>query len=372
MSIISAGNTVTTSLRQTADTSGNLVFTTGSANTVALTLDNNQNATFAGTVSLSNLTSSSNVINAASATGSFIVPTGTSAQRSTVNGSIRYNTTLNVLEAYANGSWITFAGTVPTYTISYLVVAGGGGGGNAVYGVDNGGGGGAGGFLTGTAALSLGTTYAVTVGAGGANTVQGSNSVAVSVTAIGGGYGGTHSVVAGGNGGSGGGGAGAGGTTSGGSGTSGQGNAGGAGSSTYGAGGGGANAAGTGGPSGGTGGPGGNGNASSITGTSVTYAGGGGGGGGSSRAAGGSGGGGQGGGGSGQLPTAGTANTGGGGGGGTGNDASNSGGASGGSGVVIFSIPTTNYSGSTTGSPTVTTSGNNTVLTFTSSGSYTA
>jgi hypothetical protein len=35
-------------------------------------------------------------------------------------------------------------------------------------------------------------------------------------------------------------------------------------------------------------------------------------------------------------------------------------------------VPTANYSGVTTGSPTVTTSGSNTILTFTSSGSYTA
>jgi hypothetical protein len=35
-------------------------------------------------------------------------------------------------------------------------------------------------------------------------------------------------------------------------------------------------------------------------------------------------------------------------------------------------VPTSNYSGSYTGSPTVTTSGSNTILQFTSSGSYTA
>jgi hypothetical protein len=50
---------------------------------------------------------------------------------------------------------------------------------------------------------------------------------------------------------------------------------------------------------------------------------------------------------------------------------SGSGGA-GGSGVVILSVPTANYSGTTTGSPTVTTDGTDTILTFTSSGSYTA
>jgi hypothetical protein len=37
-----------------------------------------------------------------------------------------------------------------------------------------------------------------------------------------------------------------------------------------------------------------------------------------------------------------------------------------------LSIPTASYSGTTTGSPTVTTTGTRTILTFTSSGSYTA
>jgi hypothetical protein len=46
-------------------------------------------------------------------------------------------------------------------------------------------------------------------------------------------------------------------------------------------------------------------------------------------------------------------------------------GGAGGSGVVILSIPTSRYTGITTGSPTVTTSGTNTILKYTSSGSYT-
>jgi hypothetical protein len=343
---------------------GNARISAGSADNVTIYTD--------GLANVQIVAMSNTVTNFGSQTGALVVPTGTTAQRAASNGAIRYNSSLNVLEAYANGTWITFAGTVPTYTISYLLVAGGGGGGNAVYAVDNGGGGGAGGMLTGTTSLSLGTTYTVTVGAGGANTARGSNTIALSLTAIGGGFGGTDSVTAGGSGGSGGGGAGIT-VTAGGSGTAGQGSNGGTGSSSYGAGGGGASAAGTNGPSGSTGGPGGNGNASSITGSSVTYAGGGGGGGGSSRAAGGSGGGGQGGGGSGQLPTAGTANLGGGGGGGTGNDSGNSAGAAGGSGVVIFSIPTASYSGTYSGSNTVvTTSGSNTIVSFYSSGSYTA
>jgi hypothetical protein len=39
---------------------------------------------------------------------------------------------------------------------------------------------------------------------------------------------------------------------------------------------------------------------------------------------------------------------------------------------VILSIPTNRYTGTTTGSPTVTTSGSNTILVYNSSGSYTA
>jgi hypothetical protein len=48
MSTISAGNTTTTSIKITGDTTGNLIFTTSGANTTALTIDASQNATFAG------------------------------------------------------------------------------------------------------------------------------------------------------------------------------------------------------------------------------------------------------------------------------------------------------------------------------------
>jgi hypothetical protein len=68
---------------------------------------------------------------------------------------------------------------------------------------------------------------------------------------------------------------------------------------------------------------------------------------------------------------AGTVNTGGGGGGGSASPGGN--GAAGGKGVVILSMPDANYSGTTTGSPTVATGvSGKTVLTFTGSGSYTA
>jgi hypothetical protein len=47
-------------------------------------------------------------------------------------------------------------------------------------------------------------------------------------------------------------------------------------------------------------------------------------------------------------------------------------GGAGSSGVVILRMATAAYSGVTTGSPTVSTSGGDTILVFTGSGSYTA
>ena len=293
----------------------------------------------------------------------------------------------------ATQGWIAYSAFITTsygqnYTASYLIVAGGAGGGG-----NQGGGGGAGGLLTGSTTLSAGTVYTVTVGAGGAGGAagargtSGSNSSCLSLTSIGGGGGGAKTLN-GLNGGSGGGAGPAATPSSPGSGTSGQGFAGGNGADgvvSISACGGGGGAGAVGGNSGTTlgaafGGAGGVGVASTITGTSVFYAGGGGGGtdhgatsGSGAGGAGGNGGGGNGGAYTDTLCTAGTANTGGGGGGGGTNivGAYNTG-AAGGSGVVIISVPTVNYTGITTGSPTVTISGSNTILKFTSSGSYTA
>jgi hypothetical protein len=47
-------------------------------------------------------------------------------------------------------------------------------------------------------------------------------------------------------------------------------------------------------------------------------------------------------------------------------------GGSGGSGIAYLRMPTANYTGTFTGSPTVTTSGSDTVLRYNSSGTYTA
>jgi len=288
----------------------------------------------------------------------------------------------------ATQGWLVYSGVNATnpfsYAASYLVVAGGGGAGYSTAG-----GGGAGGMLTSTTTLASGAVYTATVGAGGAGGVGAGNvntagansslsgSGVTTITAIGGGRGADGAASSGGAGGSGGGGAGypgAPGPFVGGAGTSGQGNTGGAGSTTnFGSGGGGgASAVGSAGV-GQAGGNGGAGLASSITGSSVTYAGGGGGGANAnnSTGTGGAGGGGNGGPAGGGAGSPGTANTGGGGGGGRNNGAGTDGGA-GGSGVIILSVPTAFYSGTTTGSPTITTSGSNTIIKFTVNGSYTA
>jgi hypothetical protein len=268
-----------------------------------------------------------------------------------------------------------------TVSIDFLVIAGGGGGGGP--GGTHSGGGGAGGYRTSTQTVNIGNVITVTVGDGGACGVSGSNSSIsgsslTTITSAGGGYGGIDNN-AGISGGSGGGGGGA--TPNGGSGNTpstspSQGNNGG--SSTYSGpnygsgGGGGAGAVGSNGTSS-NGGAGGAGTASSITGSSVTRAGGGGGNtyNGGSGGSGGTGGGGAGGSGTpgtgGNPGIAATANTGGGGGGGAGST-----GGTGGKGVVILSVPTTKYSATSTGSPTVTTSGSNTILQFNGTGSYTA
>ncbi len=265
---------------------------------------------------------------------------------------------------------------IPSGEVGYLVVAGGGGG--AV----TGGAGGAGGLRTtyGTTSgggssvesnITLSTqTYTITVGAGGTGLTSGpadgnagSNSVFGSITSIGGGKG-TNSG-AGGTGGSGGTGKGG---AAGGSGTANQGFNGGLGFGSFTSGGGGGAAQiGQNAPADEEGGDGGNGLTIAITGSNVTYAGGGGGAGGTSLGSGGAGGGGNG--GKSSVPaTSGTTNTGSGGGAQTNGGSTISGG--GGSGVVILRLNTSDYSGTTTGSPTVTTNGSETILTYTGSGTY--
>jgi len=121
-------------------------------------------------------------------------------------------------------------------TCDYLVVAGGGGGGTPLAGGGGAGGlrstvtaTGGGGSLESALSLSANVGYTVTVGAGGAVNINGSNSTFSTITSTGGGRGGYYQTVAGATGGSGGGGAGGDGTVAGGSGTTNQGYAGGSG-----------------------------------------------------------------------------------------------------------------------------------------------
>jgi hypothetical protein len=288
------------------------------------------------------------------------------------------------------------------YSVDFLVIAGGGGGGknNGGSGYIGGGGGGAGGYRNsystetsgggGSSETSLtfsgGVVYTITVGAGGGGQTSGYNpgsngsnssisGTGIStITSTGGGGGGSVELsTQNGNAGGSGGGAGGNQNSTGGAGTANQGYAGGNQTgNAAGPGGGGASAVGTSITSGVNGGAGGAGLSSSITGSSVGRAGGGGGGPytGTSTASDGGGAGGATGGGAG---TAGTANTGGGGGGGGGNGTPGNGG-SGGKGVVILRMPDANYSGTTTGSPTVNTNvggTGETVIIFNDSGSIT-
>ncbi len=256
-----------------------------------------------------------------------------------------------VNQAISQGAW---SGYIAPKWVEYLVVAGGGGGGRvgAVAYSEAAGGGGAGGLLTGIVTVATGTSYTVTVGAGGtAGANQGDSGVAGGVSVFGAisAAGGGNSVgTASGAGVSGGSGAGANaGNLTRSQGVSGQGNGGGTGYSSgvgYAIGGGGGGA-GTVGLSAGVAfaGNGGAGIASSISGSVVTYAGGGGGGGlnsggSTSNTSGGAGG--VGGGGNGYTyftstaATSGSSNTGGGGGGG-GYQAA----GAGGSGIVVVRYP---------------------------------
>ena len=322
-----------------------------------------------------------------------------------------YNTngqTVQLVYSGATKGWIPISDddvtleTPQSYSVDFLVIAGGGGGGG-----DVGGGGGAGGYRNsystepsgggGSSEASItfnaGTVYTITVGGGGAggpgavtpqdgvngtdSSISGSGLATITSTGGGGGDGASGGANIGGSGGGG-----ARNTQTGAAGTANQGYAGGnRGSTLSSGGGGGAGAIGSNGGGSDTsrGGSGGAGLASSITGSSINRGGGGGGGdtGSSLGGTGGTGGGGNGGTGTSAgagvvLPTAGTANTGGGGGGGRGYlDYGSTNGAAGGKGVVILRIPTVSYSGTTTGSPTVTTDGSDKVIVFNDSGSIT-
>ena len=234
----------------------------------------------------------------------------------------------------------------PTYSIEYDVVAGGGG--NAVgQGGQREGGSGAGGFLTSTFTGTPAIQYTITVGAGGSGHAVGSNSTIsgtglTTITSFGGGFGGNYDYMVGAAGGSGGGNWYN--TAAGGAGTAGQGNNGSPSGGTSGWTGGGGGGKGGAGSVNSTKGVGGAGAVSTITGDTYAHGGDG------NRYSGHN------------DNTAGAVNTGYGG----------NGAGSGGSGIVNLKMLTIDYTGATTGSPTVSTDGDYTELKFTGSGSYTA
>ena len=315
---------------------------------------------------------------------------------------------VTITYADATQGWVATSGVNsgdqaldPTvYSADFLVIAGGGSGSGSAFS----GGGGAGGYRNSYSSETSGggggsetnltfngeVVYTITVGAGGAggasdslgndggvSSISGSN--ITDITTVGGGTG-VNGGLVGLDGGSGGGGTRVAFTTTlGGSGTSNQGFDGGRGTYTSGAGAGGGGGGGAGGvgqqgstvDSNTSGGNGGIGLASAITGSSVSRGGGGGGSTYDNTAGVGTSGGGNGAKNSTSTQaTAGTANTGGGGGGGA-HISNTPTGASGGSGVVILRMPTASYSGTTTGSPTVSASGSDTILIYNASGSYT-
>lgn len=316
-----------------------------------------------------------------SGTGFLTVPSRATSQRPlSTTTVIRWTNTGTQSGTVLRGNTPTFSNTgwtAPTGVnrIEVLVVAGGGGGGIG----HGGGGGGAGGVIYNSSfSVTPGISYTVTVGAGGSSGASlptaGSNSVFGSLTAIGGGYGGSENAPQnGGSGGCGGGGSGYGVSTAttGGAGTAGQGYPGGGKPAAhYGSGAGGGGAGGRGGDCQwgagtaadiGTAGGGGPGVNYSISGTPTWYGGGGGGGYWGADltkfGAGGIGGGGNGGSGSGAgsnvAATAGTASTGGGGGGSRGEGSITRTGAAGGSGVVIIKYETADDSSALTGSISV-------------------
>lgn len=80
MSTIAIGNGISNAVTYTADTTGNIVVTTAGG-----------------------------IINAASASGAVILPSGTTNSRSTgIDGTIRYNTSNASLEVYVAGEWKNF------------------------------------------------------------------------------------------------------------------------------------------------------------------------------------------------------------------------------------------------------------------------
>jgi hypothetical protein len=108
MSTITAGNTVSTAITITGDTTGNLIFTTGGANATALTLDSNQVISFGGpveekvTVAAANATAN---VNFDAITQGVLLYTANASANTTIN--IRGNATIPLNNVLAIGQSIS-------------------------------------------------------------------------------------------------------------------------------------------------------------------------------------------------------------------------------------------------------------------------
>ena len=111
-------------------------------------------------------------------------------------GDTVFNSSTGTIDFYNGSAWFATSATTYTTTVDYLVVAGGGG--TRYYFAGGGGAGGlrstvgntgGGGSLESALTITDGDTVTVTIGGGGANATNGSNSIFSSVTSTGGGQG---------------------------------------------------------------------------------------------------------------------------------------------------------------------------------------
>ena len=120
MSYIAAGNTTTTSLTLNADTTANLIFTTGGANTTALTLDLYQGSSFNSsirelvTVSAANATAN---VNFDVITQGILLFTANASANTTIN--IRGNSTVPLNNVLSTGQSVSVVLMSPQGATAY-------------------------------------------------------------------------------------------------------------------------------------------------------------------------------------------------------------------------------------------------------------
>ena len=122
MSYIAAGNTTTTSLTLNADTTANLIFTTGGANTTALTLDLYQGSSFNSsirelvTVSAANATAN---VNFDVITQGVLLFTANASANTTIN--IRGNSTVPLNNVLSTGQSVSVVLMSPQGATAYYL-----------------------------------------------------------------------------------------------------------------------------------------------------------------------------------------------------------------------------------------------------------